>query len=271
MISLSHLPDYFPERGWKSPDDAYNGPFQYAMGTDLHMFDYLATNPKLQQAFTTTMTLSHRRRGAPWYTYFPANEKLSNALPSDILLVDIGGGQGDDLVAFKKAHPKLSGRLILQDLPAVISIINPNALSSCAIEAIPYNFFHPQPIKNARFYYLRTVLHDWPDAQALEILGHIKEAMGPESVLLIEENVLPEEGMSLESGCGDLIMMVCFASMERRLLQWKDLLNKAGLRLEKMWKPEGREGSGTSALLEAVTDDGQWTETESKTPDLSDQ
>ncbi len=261
MIPLSHLPDYFSERGWKSPDDAYNGPFQYAMRTDLHMFDYLATKPKLQQAFTTTMTLSHRRRGAPWYTYFPTNEKLSNALPSDILLVDVGGGQGDDLVAFKKAHPELSGRLILQDLPAVISVTNPNTLSSSGIEAIPHNFFHPQPIKNARCYYLRTVIHDWPDSQALEILGHIKEVMGSEGVLLIEENVVSEEGMSLESGCADLTMMVCFASMERRLVQWRDLLGKAGLRLEKVWKPEGQEGSGTSALLEAVRDDKQSTKT----------
>ena len=150
-----------------------------------------------------------------------------------------------------------SSRLILQDLPAVISVTNTNRLFSSGIEAIPHNLFHPQPIKSARCYYLRTVLHDWPDPQALEVLGHIKGVMGPEGVLLIEENVVPEEGMSLESGCADLVMMVCFASMERRLVQWRDLLGKVGLRLKKVWKPEGREGSGTLALLEAVRDDGQ--------------
>ena len=85
--------------------------------------------------------------------------------------------------------------------------------------------------------------------------------MSPEGVLLIEENVAPEEGMSLDSGCADLVMMVRFASMERRLVQWSDLLGKAGLRLEKVWKAEGREESGSSALLEAVRDDKQSTKT----------
>ena len=252
MIPLSHLPDYFSERGWKTPEDAYNGPLQYATSSDLHMFDYLATKPKLQQAFITTMTLSHRRRGAPWYMYFPVNEKMCEVSPSEVLLVDVGGGQGDDLVSLRTAHPELLGRLILQDLPAVISAINPNTLSASGIEAMPHNFFHPQPVRKARYYYLRTVLHDWPDLQALQILGLIKESMGPNSVLLIEESVLPEEDMSLQSGCSDLTMMVCFSSMERRLTQWMDLLDKAGLRLKELWKPEGRETSGTSTLLEAV-------------------
>lgn len=102
MIPLSHLPDYFSDRGWKSPGDAYDGPFQYAIRTDLHTFDYLATKPRLQQAFNTTMTLGHRRRAAPWFTYFPVNEKLSNTSPSDVLLVDVGGGEGDDLIRFQE-------------------------------------------------------------------------------------------------------------------------------------------------------------------------
>ena len=255
MISLSHLPDYFSERGWKNPEDAYNGPFQYATGTELHMFDYLATKPKLQQAFNTTMTMSLRRRGAPWYTYFPVTEKFGNTSPAETLLVDVGGGQGDDLLAFRKAHPELPGRLILQDLLVVLSPTIAATLASSNIEAIPHNFFHPQPIKNAKCYYLRTVLHDWPDAQALHILRHIHDVLG-EGVLLIEENVVPEQGFELASAAADFVMMVCFASMERRLGQWVDLLNKAGLGLKKVWRAEGGEGSGMVALMEAVRDDG---------------
>ncbi len=257
MIPLSHLPDYFSERGWKSPEDAFNGPFQYATGTKMHIFDYLATKPKLQQAFTTTMTLSHRRRGPPWYTYFPVNARLSNASPSDVLLVDVGGGQGSDLIAFQKAHPNVSGRLILQELPTVIAATNGDTLTASGIEAISHDFFKSQPIKNARCYYLRTVLHDWPDIQALKILGHIKEAMRQGCILLIEENVLLEKDASLESGYADFTMMVCFASMERRLEEWADLLRKAGLRLERVWKPEASDGRDTTALLEVVRDDGQ--------------
>ena len=224
MVPLSHLPDYFSERGWKSPEDAYNGPFQYAIGTDLHVFDWLGTKPRLQQAFNTTMTLSLRRRGAPWHSYFPVNEKFGNASPSDTLLVDVGGGTGADLVAFREAHPNVPGKLVLQDLPAVISASSPDTLSASGVEAVPHNFLHPQSVKGARCYYLRTVLHDWPDIQAREILDHIREAMCPGGVLLIEESILPEEGVPLESAIADLIMMIGFASMERRLGQWEDLL-----------------------------------------------
>ena len=255
MIPLAHLPQYFSERGWKCPDDAFNGPFQYGVGTDKHAFEYIESKPKLQQAFNTTMALAHRRREAPFYTYFAVDEKFSNIPPTNVLLVDVGGGQGADLAAFKKAYPDISGKLILQDLPAVISSVDAETLSASGIEAISHNFFHPQPIKNARCYYIRTVLHDWPDLQAQEILGHIKEAMGPGSMLLLEEIVLPEERVALESALADIVMMVSFASMERRLTEWENLLTKAGLKLVKMWRPEGQTSIGNMAVLEAVRED----------------
>ena len=36
------------------------------------------------------------------------------------LLVDIGGGRGHDLEAFKHTNPNAEGKLVLQDLPPVI-------------------------------------------------------------------------------------------------------------------------------------------------------
>lgn len=264
MVPLSRLPEYFSERGWTSPGNAFKGPFQYAVGTDMHIFDYLETKPKLQQAFNTTMTISGRRGEAPWYTYYPVNERLNDVSSTDALLVDVGGGQGADLVAFKKAHPNVTGKLILEDQPAVIASADAESLSTSGIEAIPHDFFRPQPVKNARCYYLRTVLHDWPDLQALEILGHIKEAMGRGSVLLIEDRVLPEKDVPLESALADWNMMVTFASMERRLAEWVDLLAKAGFRLVKLWRPEGEAKLENTALLEAVRENEHSTRTEDR-------
>jgi hypothetical protein len=37
-----------------------------------------------------------------------------------VLLVDIGGGTGRDIVEFQRRYPDLSGRLIQQELPSVI-------------------------------------------------------------------------------------------------------------------------------------------------------
>ena len=89
---------------------------------------------------------------------------------SSPLLVDIGGGMGHEMVAFRRAHPQIPGKLVVQDIPVVINSIKelPNG-----IEAMPHDFFAPQPIRGAKTYYLANVLHDWPDKQARVILKSI--------------------------------------------------------------------------------------------------
>lgn len=140
MRSLSNLPAYFEENGYKSPDDAYNGPFQYATATKLHVFEYLASNPKLQNAFSETMKLVSKRRGLQWFEYFPVETKLRVEPSSDPLLVDIGGSLGHDLAAFKQEYPNIPGKLILQDLSVVVDQVKD--LPS-GIEVMRHNFFDP--------------------------------------------------------------------------------------------------------------------------------
>jgi hypothetical protein len=84
----------------------------------------------------------------------------------------------------------------VQDLPIVIESLKPGDLPE-GIEAQAHDFFKPQPVKGANAYYLAAVLHDWPDKQALQILGQIREAMRKKSVVLINENALPERGVPL--------------------------------------------------------------------------
>ena len=62
----------------------------------------------------------------------------------DVLLVDIGGSIGHDLAEFKSKWPDLPGRLILQDLPAVVA--NADGLHE-TIEVMPHDFFTPQPVQ----------------------------------------------------------------------------------------------------------------------------
>jgi hypothetical protein len=145
--------------------------------------------------------------------------------PSKPLLVDIGGGLGHDLAAFHARFPSLSGRLILQDLPAVINDIEE---LSPSIERTVYDFFTPQPVKGARAYYLRTVLHDFPDKKAIQILRIILEAMTSESILLVNENFLPEKDVPLYNAEVDFSMLSLFSSMERTEKQWTALLEGLG-------------------------------------------
>jgi hypothetical protein len=62
----------------------------------------------------------------------------------DVMLVDIGGGSGHDLLEFHAKHPSVKGRLILQDLPEVVESVKD--MPDC-MEAMAHDFFTPQPIK----------------------------------------------------------------------------------------------------------------------------
>ncbi|KAJ5278920.1 hypothetical protein N7478_004292 [Penicillium angulare] len=252
MSVLAKLPEYFKSKGLESPGDAFDGPFQFAIDSP-HYFDFLSTNAYYGQAFNTTMTMSFRRRGKDWFEFFPVAERLHVPNDTDTLIVDIGGSQGEDLKKFKAHFPTLPGKLILQDLPAVVEGAHD---LPAGIVAQKYDFFQVQPVKNAKVYFMRTVLHDWPDKQAAQILSQIRDAMGPDSVLLISETMLPRTGVLLSSALSDLQMMGSFASLERTEAQWRALLEIAGLDLVQTWLPDDCDGSSQAladqpALFEA--------------------
>lgn len=67
------------------------------------------------------------------------------------------------------------------------------------------------------------------------ILSNIKSAMAADSIILLDEWVLPEKGVSSYAAGMDLTMMAAFASMERTEPQWEELLESCGLRLHGRW------------------------------------
>jgi hypothetical protein len=240
--------NYFESNGYKNPEDAYDAPFQLAYNTKSHYFEWLRQNPKVQQVFNSVMTQTQTLRGTDWFDIYPVQEKLRVA-PDQVLLVDIGGGVGHDLTAFKKRFPDLPGKLVLQDLPQVIDTIKDPLLEG--ITAVGHSMFDPQPIRGARAYYMRTVLHDWPDKQALEALARIREAMTEESVLFIHEHLMTD-GLDVPAIAAtlDIHMMEVFSSLERTQKEWVALVEKAGFRIVNVWN-ETSHGQ-PSALLEAV-------------------
>ncbi|PWY92985.1 S-adenosyl-L-methionine-dependent methyltransferase [Aspergillus sclerotioniger CBS 115572] len=227
--------EYLKARGYQNPQDAYDTPFQFAMGTKEHHFEWLQHNPEELHAFNVVMEIGNRSlEGVQWYDYYPWKENLVASSDADrVLLVDIGGD---------------NERLIVQDLPKIIEDITEPLLEG--IEAIGYNMFDPQPVRGAKAYYLRTVLHDWPDKQALQALARVREAMAADSVLLINENVLPESGVSGFSASMDIIMEI-YGALERTEKQWLQLLDQAGFKVVKVWRSDF-QGVGSNALFEAV-------------------
>ena len=96
----------------------------------------------------------------------------------------------------------------------------------------------------AKFYYLKTVIHNWPDHKVREILQNIIPAMSAHSVILIDEMVLPDSGVNWHATSMDLTMMALLAAVERTRTQWAELLDSVGLKIKKVhiYSPSVYEG-----------------------------
>ncbi|KAJ5640818.1 O-methyltransferase [Penicillium herquei] len=250
MRGTSFLNEYLRDRNYTNPDDANDTVFQYAHNTKEHFFEWLDHNTEDQLAFNSVMTMNRQFSQGEWYEVFPVEEKLNiSESPDRTLLVDIGGGIGHDVLLFKKQFPQLPGKLVVQDLPSVINDIKDPLPEG--VSAMTYNMFETQPVKGAKAYYLRTVLHDWPDKQALETLKMVREAMAEDSILLINEHNMPESNQSYASTSIDQDMMEVFSSLERTEAEWTSLLEKGGFKVVKVWKSPP-SGPLEHALYEAV-------------------
>lgn len=88
----------------------------------------------------------------------------------------------------------------------------------------------------ARAYYLRLIFHDWPDHKAIEILTHLKEAMGASSYLLIDDTVLSEQGAPWKAAFLDMTMMAQLGAQERTRPEWESLLDRSGFKIQRIWE-----------------------------------
>ena len=195
---------------------------------------------------------SYRADKPSWTDIYPVTERLVKGLARNkdsASIVDVGGGNGQDLQDFIAKYPTFEGHLVLQDQPQVIAQLK--ELDSRIVLAA-HDFFTPQPIVGARAYYMHYVLHDWPDEQCRKILQQLKNAMEPGySRLLINENVIPNTEASWQHTSLDIIMMALTAGQERTEAQWRKLLKSVGLQITGLWT----KGIGNETLMEIEVDE----------------
>lgn len=55
--------------------------------------------------------------------------------------------------------------------------------------------------------------------------------MGPDSILLLDDMVMPSENVHWQAASIDFIMMGSVAAMERTKPQWEKMLDSAGLKI----------------------------------------
>ncbi|KAK6400874.1 hypothetical protein LTR81_023915 [Elasticomyces elasticus] len=227
--------EYFRSRGYHSPVDKDDSIWKHATGSDLHYFDWVFQPGNEEEAEAFLNHMSFKTLETKWYEAVPVEQILGSKCKADeVLIVDVGGNTGYDLLGFHRTHPNVKGRLVVQDLPKSISAIDKEGIKP--VETMDHDFFTSQPVRGAKAYYLKMVLHDWPDSACRDILGNLKPALTPGySKILINEVVVPDVGAGwFETGV-DTLMMVCHSSTERTETMWRQLIESAGLKITKIW------------------------------------
>jgi hypothetical protein len=183
--------------------------FRAVHGVDV--WEYRAQHPEEGAVFDAAMTGLSRRVNA------------AVAAAHDFgrygVIVDIGGGHGALLAGILAHHPGPRG--VLFDQPAVVA-----GADADGIEIIGGSFFESVP-EGGDAYLLKSVLHDWEDPEAIEILRTCRRAARAGTALLVIERQfsLPAAKFS------DLNMLVGPGGRERTPEEYAALLAAAGYEL----------------------------------------
>jgi SAM-dependent methyltransferase len=149
-------------------------------------------------------------------------------------IVDVGGGTGTLLAAILSRYPTLTG--VLYDLPQVVA--NADAVLNAAgifdrCRVIGGDFFVDVPSGGAA-YLMKSIIHDWEDAEALQILKTCRRAMQVGSKLLLVERDLGEPNQNPETKFSDLNMLVAPGGRERTKDEYSRLFEAAGFHFLKL-------------------------------------
>ena len=190
-------------------------------------FAYLAQNPELARVFDDAMTSSSNLIGpavAAAYD-FSAWERLT----------DVGGGNGILLSHILKAHKTIFG--VLADVPHVLDRARERGFFSAEIASRTSlqacNFFEAIP-PGSRAYLMKSVIHDWDDDKALQILRNCRKVIPEDGALLLVEMGLSEPNQPSLGKAIDLYMLVLTGGLERTVDEYRDLLARAGFCLNRV-------------------------------------
>lgn len=138
---------FYAERGFRNPEDSKNSPFTFAHGTtDEGIFDIFARMPERAKNLNIAMGVATAMGLEELTECYPFDKLQGNG--DGICIVDVGGGRGNMEKMLLDVYPSLTGKLILQDLGAVIE--SGTDVGEPAVKLQAYDFFQgPQPVQGS--------------------------------------------------------------------------------------------------------------------------
>src|SRR3954447_817485 len=180
--------------------------FRAIHGVDV--WEYRAEHPEEAAIFDAAMTGFSRRVNA--------GVAAAHDFGRYGVIVDVGGGRGALLAGILAHHPGVRG--VLFDQPAVVARADADAF-----EIVGGSFFESVP-ERGDAYVLKSVLHDWEDEPAIEILRTCRRAARACTALIVIERRLADPSAKLS----DLNMLVGPGGRERAPEDYAALLAAAG-------------------------------------------
>ncbi|EIW80787.1 S-adenosyl-L-methionine-dependent methyltransferase [Coniophora puteana RWD-64-598 SS2] len=223
------------------------------------VFGWLEANPARRENYAIAMIgMGYSCGGLNVLHAFPWQNYTS--------VCDIGGSVGTVSMPLARKYPHL--RITIQDREEVTQHTidhwasnYPEAVAENRAHFVPIDFLTGAPVEGCDLYYMRFILHDWPQSDAQIIVNNVRKAMSPKSRLLIHdymitpldrksglvearehgiepapEPLLPNYGAGrARAHCMDIGMLLQYNAKERSLTEFLELATNAGLKFEKHW------------------------------------
>ncbi|WP_081972649.1 methyltransferase [Leptolyngbya sp. KIOST-1] len=229
-MSLKKLTEVFGASWWQLWGGLENalrtGQSQPIARFGMNYWEYCLSNPREMADFAAAMKANslNSMRGVLGHCDFSQAKTV----------VDVGGGAGHLAIALLKQYPHLQA--VVLDLPELISIAQQNMQGqdetiTQRVKFVGGDMFRAVP--EADVYILKHIMHDWDDAQCLQILKNCRQSMTGDGRLLCVDAVLPPLGDTQGTPAKflDVNMIVFGGGNERTEEQWRELYAAAGFEL----------------------------------------
>ncbi|KXN81357.1 Multifunctional cyclase-dehydratase-3-O-methyl transferase TcmN [Leucoagaricus sp. SymC.cos] len=150
-------------------------------------FDWMKAHPEKRSMFGRAMIGMGKVMGSSNVLYHYDWNRVST-------ICDVGSGIGTFAMPFSRMFPKATITLI--DLPGPIAQAKefwakdyPEAVAEGRSVFVEGDFFVNIPVEDQQVYYVPNILHNWPDAEAANILKTVRKAMGTDSRVILRSSL----------------------------------------------------------------------------------